>query len=263
MSSDDRNKGLALCIALAPELLTAVVRQDERVVAHSEVRTTNGHWRGALQIFDAYLRQSGSTLRGVHASVSLAARWCQLLVLPWSESLRDSDAQLYAQSHFVAVFGEAAHGWAFVLADAPPGQARLACAVEREFHAGLRDIAREHGHDGMTIECIVSIAGRAIDGNRHKAFALIEPGRLVLAALHDKQVVAVQAQDCRGPWHQELPMAWRNWVMRTPALGDIAQVALVSLDDRAAAGDVPAPFEAALMQTPVTAVYAAVTMMGC
>lgn len=261
--SDDRNKGLALCIALAPELLTAVVRQDDQVVAHSEMRTTNGHWRGALQIFDTYLRQSGSTLRGVRASVSLSARWCQLLMLPWSESLRDSDAAPYAQSYFAAVFGDAARGWSIVLADAPPGEARLACAIERDFHAGLKDIAREHGHAGMTIECIVSIAGRAIDGNRHKAFALIEPGRLVLAALHDKRVVAVQAQDCRGPWQQELPLAWRNWVMRTPALGDIAQVALVSLDDRAQAGEVPAPFEPAVMHTPVTAAYAAVTMMGC
>lgn len=252
--SEDRNDSVTLCIALAPELLSAVVRQDGQVVAHSEMHTSNGHWRGALHLFDAYLRQSGVTLRGVPVCVSIAVRWCQLSMLPWSEALREpGSAAHYRHAHFVHLFGAAAQKWTVVCTDAPPGQARLACAIERDFCIGLRTIADELGHPGIVLESIVSPAARAVAVEQHQAFALIEPGRLVLAALAGRQVVAVQARDCRGPWEQELALAWNNWRTHAPELAEIAQLPLVSLDDSIGP----------LLEAPFASGYAAVTMIGC
>lgn len=250
-----------LCIALAPEVLTAVVRSGRKIAAHSEIKVDPDYpgeaWEGALAAFGAYLREAGVTLRGVPVAVSITTRWCHLAMLPWSDALLHEDsARRYRQAHFAGVFGEAARSWEIACDDAPYGEPRLACGIERELLDGLQRVAREHGHPCIAIESILSIASRAIGAGRHQAMAVIEPGRLVLARLEGGRIAAVQAQPCRGPWHSELPRAWQRWVLRTPELGDIAQVALVSLDGHAGEGDMPAPFQLARE-------YTAVTMMGC
>ena len=268
MSLTDVFRSRALCVALGPELLSAVVRSGSRIVAHSEVRVDPDYpgepWQGALAAFGAYLRQAGVTLRGVPVSVSISTRWCQLAMVPWSDALlHEGSAARYQQAHFAGVYGDAARRWSIVSDDAAYGEPRLACAIEREFIDGLQAIAREHGHPCIAVESILSIAARAIGPGKHEAMAVIEPGRLVLAALAGGRIVAVQSQPCSGAWHAELPRAWQRWLLRTPELGDIAQVALVSLDEHVAPSEVPAPFEAVALPSPLAPGYAAVTMMGC
>jgi len=249
MSLTDRIGSKSLCIALAPELLSAVVCSGKRIVAHSEIRIpadSDGHWNRSLAAFQAYLRQAGVTLHGIPVSVGIATRWCQLAMLPWSDALLHQDsAQRYQQDHFAGIYGDLACAWSIVCDDAPYGQARLACAIDSAFLDGLRDVARAHGHPRIAVESILSTTARAIGSGRHESFAIIEPGRLVLAALSQGRVAAVQAQACRGPWHTELPQAWPRWMLRTPELGDIAQVALASMDEQAPMAGLPTPFHPA------------------
>ena len=243
----------ALCIALAPEMLTAVVRSGGRVVAHSEVRIgADGGQDSALGALRTYLRQAGPTLRGLPVALSVSARWCHLSMLPWSEALRHEDsAARYCHAHFEAIYGDAARHLSIVCDDAPEGQPRLAAAIERELVSTLQAIAHENGNPRVAVESVVSVAARAIGAAGHPAMAVIEPGRLVLATLAQGRVTGIDAHACRGPWHIELPKAWQRWSERVPGLGAIGDVALVRLDERAMGGELPPP------------AYAEVMMAGC
>lgn len=268
MSLTDIFSSRSVSISLAPDLLTAVVRSGKRIVAHSEVHIPasdhpDGHWEGALSAFATYLRQAGVALKGVPVSVALTTRWCQLAMLPWSDALlHERSAQRFMQAQFAGIYGDAARNWATVCDDAPYGVPRLACAIDRDFLEGLQNIAREFGHPCPSVESVLSIAWRAIAASRPQAFAIVEPGRLVLAAAAHGRIVGVQAQALRGPWENELPQAWQRWTLRAPELGEIAQVALVSLDERPSTLALPDWFEPVVLPTPPAPGYAAVAMMG-
>lgn len=268
MSLTDIFSSRTVSISLAPDLLTAVVRSGKRIVAHSEVRIPparhpDGHWEGALGAFATWLRQAGPALAGAPVSVALTTRWCQLAMLPWSDALlHDGSAQRFQEAQFVGIYGEVARGWATVCDDAPYGVPRLACAVERAFLDGLLTTAREFGHPCVSVESVLTIAWRAIASTRPQAFAVVEPGRLVLAAASGGRIVAVQAQALRGPWETELPRAWQRWTLRAPELGEIAQVALVSLDERLSSLDLPDTFEPALLPVAPAPGYLAAVMTG-
>lgn len=101
--------GRALCISLAPELITAVVRSGKRVMAHSEVRIADGSHDSVLSALRTYLRQAGPTLRDVPVAISITTRWCRLSMLPWDDALRHEDsAARYGHAHFEAIYGDAA-----------------------------------------------------------------------------------------------------------------------------------------------------------
>jgi hypothetical protein len=260
-----RNK--TLCVALAPAQLTAAIRSGGRVLADSALSVPvdgeDGDWRAALAGFDALLRQAGPAATGLPLSVALSSCWCQLAMLPWSDALLgEAGRHRFMESQFAALFGEAARGWAIACDDAPCGEPRLACAVERDFLDGLHATALAHGHAIAGIESVLSIAWRALASVRPRAFALAEPGRLVLAAGARGRIVALQAQPCRGALQDELPRAWQRWTLRAPELADIANVALVSLGGGAAAAGLPERFRAAALPSPLAPAYAAVAMMG-
>jgi hypothetical protein len=253
-----------LCVALAPAQLSAVIRAGGRVLPDSAlaVPLADADWRAALTAFDALLRQAAPAAKGLPLSLALSSRWCQLAMLPWSDALLDdAGARRFMDSQFAAVFGEAARGWAIVCDDAPYGQPRLACAVDRDLLDGLHSTALRHGHAIAGVESVVSIAWRALAARRPQAFALAEPGRLVLAAAAKGRIVALQAQPCHGALQDELPRAWQRWSLRAPELAGIAQVTLVSLDGEAHDG-MPERFRAAALPSPLAPAYAAVAMMG-
>jgi hypothetical protein len=254
-----------LCVALAPAQVTAAVRSGRRVLPGSALAVPlddqDADWRAALAGFDALLRQAGPAAKGLPLSLALSSRWCQLAMLPWSDALLDeAGARRFTEAQFAAVFGEAARGWAIASDDAPYGQPRLACAIDRDFLDGLNSTALGHGHAIASAESVLSIAWRALA--RPQAFALAEPGRLLLAAASKGRIVALQAQPCRGPLHEELPRAWQRWILRAPELAGIGQVVLVNLGDDAAGGELPALFRVAALPSPLPPAYAIVAMMG-
>jgi hypothetical protein len=254
-----------LCVALAPAQISAAVRRGRKVLPGSELSVSlddpEGDWRAALAGFDTLLQQAGAAAKGLPLSLALSSRWCHLAMLPWSDALFDeAGAHRFMEAQFVAVFGESARGWVIACDDAPYGHPRLACAIDRDFLDGLNSTARAHGHTIASAESVLSIAWRALA--RPRAFALAEPGRLLLAAASQGRIVALQVQPCRGPLQEELPRAWQRWTLRAPELAAIEDVALVNLGAAAEPGAMPARFRAAALPSPLAPAYAAVAMMG-
>jgi hypothetical protein len=256
-----------LCIALAPEQITLAVRSGKRVLPDTAVtiplQHPEAHWQGAVAALRAWLLHPGHAASGLPMAVSLSNRWCQLMMLPWSDALLTQDeGQRFAQAQFAATFGDAAHGWRITWDDAGYGQMRLACAIESDFQDALEALARECGHTLIAVESALSIAGRAVGTHRPAALALQERGRVVLAQLEKGRIVGVQAQPCRGNWSGELLQAWQRWTLRSPELGHIKSVALVRLDDTPAHGPLGEMFDAVRLPSYTLAPgFAAVCMM--
>jgi hypothetical protein len=256
-----------LCVALAPEQVTLIVRRGKEVMPETAVGIplphSEGRWQEAVAALRTWLRTSGESVAGLPISVSISNRWCHLMMLPWSDALlTQTDARRFAQSQFVATFGDAAHGWRYTLDDTPHRQTRLACAMEGDLLDALNSLAEQSGHRLIAVESALSIAGRALGQHRPLAFALQERGRVVLAQVDKGRIVGVQAQPCQGNWVNELSQAWQRWTLRSPELSHIASVALVRLDDTPANGPLDEVFNAVRLPSHTLAPgFAAVCMM--
>ena len=267
MSLIDRFSNKTLCVALAPGQLTALVRSGKRIYGDSAVRIAlddaQGHWQGALAALENFLAQGGAAIKGLPLSLSLSNRWCQLAMLPWSEALANPEAsERFVQAQFAGLFGDGARDWTATCDDAPYGEPRLACAVERVLLDDAQRVAALYGHRCIGVEAALALAWRASAAPRPDAFAVVEQGRIVLAAAQAGRIVAVHAQACHGDWRAELAHGWRRWTLRMPHLTHIDSVAVICLD-----GTVSAPLPdgfhaAALAATSLGPEFAAVCMVG-
>lgn len=238
MALKDGFESRTLDVALAPEMLSAVVREGGRVLACSEIRIDagagDGHWQAGLAAFAGWVRHAGVGLRAVPLTISVSTRWCQLAMLPWSDALLYQDsARRYQQERFTQIYGSAARAWEVLCDDSPRGQPRLACALDAAFAQGLQAAALAHGHHNVRLESVVTASGRTIAATPCDRFAILEPGRLVLVARRYGRIVGVEAQSCGGNWPPALPPAWQQWTQRAPEVGEVAQVIVFAHDSTA------------------------------
>ncbi|MDN2680067.1 hypothetical protein [Janthinobacterium sp. SUN033] len=232
MSLIERLTRATLCLHLAPHGLDGVLRRAGRPVAdsafHVPILNPDASWEVALASLRGWLEQDGD--KKMPLAVSLASRWCAMLMVPWSGALLDAaSAQRFLHSQFAAVYGDGARAWHLAADDAPYGKPRLACGVDAALLQGVQDAAAAHGRRCLSIEPIVGPAWRSIAGNKPAAFALVEAGRLLLATSSGGRITALHSQSCGAAWGDELDRAWRRWNLRAPQLDAIEHVALLDL----------------------------------
>ncbi|CDG81316.1 hypothetical protein [Janthinobacterium agaricidamnosum] len=235
-----------LSLHLAPQQLSGVLYRGGKLVSGSAFATAidnpGGHWQVSLAALTRHLQHLAQLQPGgarPPLSVSLSSRWCRMALVPWSDALlSDSAAARFLQTQLAALYGDEARGWAIVADDAPYGQPRLVCGIDSELRQALQAAAAEHGHILRAVEPVVSVAGRAIAAKQPQAFAVIEAGRLVIAAVASGRITALQSQPCPAAWHTELQQAWRRWTLRTPALAQIQDVLVIDVSGAAPASTV-------------------------
>ena len=235
-----------LCLHLAPHALHGVRRRAGRPLPdttfHLPIANPDASWEVALAALRGWLEQDGG--KPLPLAVSLASRWCAMLVLPWSGALLEkSSAQRFLHNQFVAVYGDSARAWRLAADDAPYGQPRLACGIDAALLQGVLDAAAAQGRRCRSIEPIVGPAWRCIASAKPAAFALAETGRLLLATSSGGRITALHSQSCAQDWGDELERAWQRWNLRAPQLDAIEQVALIDLSGQPQA-DLPARFQA-------------------
>jgi hypothetical protein len=221
-----------LCLHLAPHGLHGVLRRAGRPLPdsafHLPIPNPDAGWEVALAALRGWLEQNNE--KKLPLAVSLASRWCAMLMVPWSGALLDrTGAQRFLHSQFSAVYGDSARAWRLAADDAPYGKPRLACGIDAALLQGVQDAAAAHGRRCLSIEPIVGPAWRSIAGGKPNAFALVEEGRLLLATSSSGRITALHSQSCAAAWGDELDRAWRRWSLRAPQLDAIEQVALIDL----------------------------------
>ncbi|UQV46844.1 hypothetical protein KIV45_08065 [Janthinobacterium lividum] len=232
MSLIERVTRATLCLHLAPHGLHGVLRRAGRPVAdsafHLPIANPDADWEVALAALRGWLEQHNE--KKLPLAVSLASRWCAMLMMPWSGALLDrSSAQRFLHSQFAAVYGDGARAWRLATDDAPYGKPRLACGIDAALLQGVQEAAAAHGRRCLSIEPIVGPAWRSIAGEKPAAFALVEAGRLLLATTSGGRITALHSQSCGAAWGDELDRAWRRWNLRAPQLDAIEHVALLDL----------------------------------
>ncbi|WP_426053625.1 hypothetical protein [Janthinobacterium sp. PSPC2-1] len=232
MSLIERVSRATVCLHLAPQALYGVQRRAGRPITdsafHLPIANPDASWQVALAALRGWLEQDGG--KKLPLAVSLASRWCAMLMVPWSGALLErTSAQRFLHSQFAAVYGDGARAWRLAADDAPYGKPRLACGIDGDLLQGVQDAAAAHGRRCLSIEPIVGPAWRSIAGSKPAAFALVEAGRLLLATTGGGRITALHSQSCAIAWGDELDRAWRRWNLRAPQLDAIEQVALLDL----------------------------------
>ncbi|KAB8064508.1 hypothetical protein [Janthinobacterium violaceinigrum] len=232
MSLIERVTRATVCLHLAPHGLDGVLRRAGRPVAdsafHVPILNPDASWEVALASLRGWLEQHNE--KKLPLAVSLASRWCAMLMVPWSGALLDrASAQRFLHSQFAAVYGDGARAWRLAADDAPYGKPRLACGIDAALLQGVQDAAAAHGRRCLSIEPVVGPAWRSIAGSKPAAFALVEGGRLLLATSSGGRIAALHSQSCAAAWGDELDRAWRRWNLRAPQLDAIEHVALLDL----------------------------------
>ncbi len=259
-----------LCLHLGPQQLLALPRRGRRIEPAGAQRLAyanpNGHWQSALDALREYLagaRQAGpaaaaaTTATATRAradaraiaraakaplEISLAGRWCQLVLAPWSEALlAEPGAARFLQNQLAAVYGDAARGWSLCADDAAYGQPRLVCGIDAALLQGLRHVAEEQGRRCRVVEPLLGAVWRTLAPARPQAFAVVEPGRMTLAALARGGIAAIQSQPCGAGWHAELAQAWQRWTLRAPELAGIGEILVVDMSGAARPQELLAP----------------------
>lgn len=232
MSLIERVSRATVCLHLAPHGLDGVLRRSGRPVAdsafHLPILNPDASWEVALASLRGWLEQHNE--KKLPLAVSLASRWCAMLMVPWSGALLErNSAQRFLHSQFAAVYGDGARAWRLAADDAPYGKPRLACGIDAALQQGVQEAAAAHGRRILSIEPIVGPAWRSIAGGKPAAFALVEAGRLLLATTSGGRISALHSQSCGAAWGDELDRAWRRWNLRAPQLDAIEHVALLDL----------------------------------
>lgn len=243
-----------LNVHLAPQQLRCVARQGRRTIEgsaqHVAIDNPNGHWQTSADALRILLLQQAAEWRGLQLEISLSGRWSQMLLAPWSDALlSEPSATRFLQSQMAALYGDAARGWRIASDDAPYGQARAASGVDSTLLQALIEVSTECGHPCHVIEPALGAVLRLLEQRgdaMSSALALVETGRITMAALNNGRITAMQSQPAGGAWTLELPQAWQRWTMRAPELAVIAQVAVIDLDAATAqAATLPARFQLA------------------
>ena len=228
----------------------------------------SGHWQAAIDALRTLLQQPDIAAAKLPLEISLSGRWSQLVLAPWSDALlSEPSASRFLQTQLAALYGDNARGWSVVGDDAPYGHTRLVCGVDSTLLQALKDVAAECGHACRVIEPLLATALRTLEAPQRKrprkaidvatetlsqineaadasaaslraskgaayavgALALIEPGRITMAALRDGRIVAIQSQPASEAWRIELPQAWQRWTLRAPELAAIERIAVTDL----------------------------------
>ncbi|SFL44801.1 hypothetical protein [Rugamonas rubra] len=244
-----------LCLHLGPQQLLALPRRGRRPDPAGAQRLAyarpDGHWQNALDALREYLlglaqsasadKPAGATARAP-LEISLAGRWCQMTLAPWSEALlAEPGAARFLQNQLAAVYGDAARGWSLCADDAPYGQPRLVCGIDAALLQGLRQLAEEQGRRCRVVEPLLGAVWRALAPAKPQAFAVVEAGRMTLAALARGGIAAIQTQPCGAGWHAELAQAWQRWTLRAPELAGIAEILVVDMSGAARPQELLAP----------------------
>jgi hypothetical protein len=244
-----------LCLHLGPQQLLALPRRGRRPAPAGAQRLAyakpDGHWQNALDALREYLlglaqsasadKPAGATARAP-LEISLAGRWCQMTLAPWSEALlAEPGAARFLQNQLAAVYGDAARGWSLCADDAPYGQPRLVCGIDAALLQGLRQLAEEQGRRCRVVEPLLGAVWRTLAPAKPQAFAVVEAGRMTLAALARGGIAAIQTQPCGAGWHAELAQAWQRWTLRAPELAGIAEILVVDMSGAAHPQELLAP----------------------
>lgn len=211
-----RQLRVVLCpeqVTLAPVRRSLALRGMRRTLEEPQVVPVEGApaaqpWRAALLALESALPAAAAKGRTT-ATVVLSNHFLRYAMVPWQAGLSDAQEDLsYARHCFAKVYGKAALQWEVRLSHQAAGRPRLASGVDAELLEGLRSVVAGAGIALRSIQPHLMTAfndARRLLRSRSAWLALVEPGHLCLALLHDGHWSSVRSMRVDSTWRRELP----------------------------------------------------------
>ena len=163
-------------------------------------------WRAPLGVLDQLLERP--EWLGAPVRVVLADSWVRYALVPWATQLRSADEHAnHARQVLVRLYGNTVSEWDICLSQAPPGHARVACAMPAEL---LRSVREVHTRHGMKLTSVQPQLLAAYDNWRHRLpasgawFVTIGEGTLAAARLGAKAWDRIHSVRIGSDWTRDL-----------------------------------------------------------
>ena len=183
-------------------------------------------WDWALQEMDALLAQ----YEDVHPNVTVvfSNHFVHYALVPWSD-LVSSDKELLAQArHCLQVtYGVASATWELRLNQLGIGAAQLVSAVDEKLLMACREVVKRHG---LRLASVQPYLMSAFNRFKHQIqrtdawFALVEPGNICLARLHEGKWMQLRTARLGNGWEEFSRFMVRETFMRGDELQAEEQV---------------------------------------
>ena len=201
-------------VALLPVRRRLGLRKLRRTIDEPHIVSCNcasgiPPWRAALLALETAL--PGFSNGKTAATVILSNHFLRYAMVPWRAELVDAEEELsYARHCFAKVYGNASQQWELRLSQSAPESPRLASAVDTELLVALQGVFDGAGVGLFSIQPHLMAAFNGFRGDmqqRSAWFALLEPGNLCLALLHQGRWQRVRSLRIGSDWREDLLQA--------------------------------------------------------
>lgn len=157
-------------------------------------------WHGALAQLKAL------ELGRCRVTLELSSHFVRYALVPWTEALATpAEEERYVRHHFTKIHGERAKGWAVRATGAPPGEPRLASAIDAGLLASLKGIFQ--GKQAKLVSIQPALMRRFNAARKD----LPKEGAWLVIAEHERACVALHGgkawravQNAKGAWRAAL-----------------------------------------------------------
>ena len=174
---------------------------------HCPVTSAARGWEPAV----AVLREQLRLPEWSNAAVRLVVgdQWVRYAVVPWSQALGSAaERAAHARELLGEIFGHRFEDWRITLSDAPPGAAKLACAMPVPLRDALEEAIAGGGRRLLSItpQLIAAYNGwrHRFGDDGHVWFVSVEPGSLAALRVGARGVNRVHSVRTGAEWGREL-----------------------------------------------------------
>ncbi|HEY4974358.1 MAG TPA: hypothetical protein VII41_12165, partial [Steroidobacteraceae bacterium] len=165
-----------------------------------------GDWSEALRALGQRLAQP--SWQAARLRLVIADHWVRYTVVQWSAELSSPEESLaHARELLASVYGDALSDWVVSLSDAPPGVARVACAMPRALLDALTALTES---SGMHLTSLQPQLVAAYNGWRHRLpqsaawFVTVDEGSLAAARVGSGGFERVHTVRIGSDWTREI-----------------------------------------------------------
>jgi hypothetical protein len=179
------------------------------VAAEEDIRlpaAAAGDWSEALKALGQRLAEP--SWRAARLRLVIADHWVRYTVVRWMPELSSQDECLaHARELLASIYGDALSDWVVSLSDAPPGVARIACAMPSALLDALNDLSSS---SGMHLCSLQPQLIAAYNGWRHRLpetaawFVTVDEGSLAAARVGPDGFERVHTVRIGSDWTREI-----------------------------------------------------------
>lgn len=182
---------------------TAVVQKS---LVRTEAKAGASSWRAELGLLEGLLSEAR---RGLPLSITLSNHYMRYRLVPAPPlSMHGKDVQALMQHCFRETYGDAVDGWQIHANPMPDRGDVVACAVDKALMEGLQAATGKSGLKLVSAQPYFMNgfnAARKNIGGTAACFVQVEPGRIMLGTMRDKNWLGLRAVTATPQWEEELP----------------------------------------------------------